>query len=767
MKRLLPVLLFLVTLAVEAQTNGSVWTNYLSYRHADRCEAIGEVVFGIYDGNLLAYDEATEEVRLFYKADGLGGKGIIGSAATDKLALLYSDGMVDLLNPEDESIGHITSLKTSTSDVGTPQSIAFTDRYITVGTSQGVAWLDADRLEVRGYYALGASVTSAGYTNGKIYAVAGGKLLVGNTADNLYDITNWKQIYPNTVLIIATGSGGIYAQTRSHGLLWIDENTYATQSLASERFSAWHRHGTRTVFFNTEKAVLFADEAPQSATTLTLDTAPLDVLPLASTRLYLCQGDEGMQAYRIGGEGTLTADASPITGYGAQTDRTGFMYFTSDARLLCSGGSFDYYENTFYAPNAGYYDGGRWTFLQSEGIAEQIGTPYRSLTSIAQDPDDASHHFVATGDYGLFEFRDGAFVKQYNLGNSPLRSFYANSRSYVRVDALCYDKNGNLWMSNEQVDTVLRVLKTDGTWRSVFVNEIKGCRHVNNILFDTDGRLWATQRDWIGNMRGGVLCVSLGDLNDPDAHTSTFRYNARNEDGTSVDFSQGVYCILQDAEGRIWFGAYSGLFVIDNPAGYGASDFLVTQVKVPRNDGTNYADYLLDGTPCTALATDGADRKWIGTENNGLYLVSSDGTEILAHFDSENSPLPSDNILALAVNPDNGEVFIGTDQGLVSYQSYVTRAAESLNRDNLLVYPNPARPDKGDVVTISGLTANADVKIITTNGFAVAAGTSTGGTFRWDGTDTSGHRVAAGIYYILVATEDAGEHIAAKVAVVR
>lgn len=767
MKTFLSLLLALLPVTVCAQTSGSLWTNYLSYRHAERCEAVGGLVYGVFGGNLLSYDEATDEVQLYYKDDGLGGKGIIATAASDRLVVLYGDGMVDVIDPATDAIGHITALKTNSGEVGDAVSLACTGKYAVVGTSKGVALLDVERLEVRGFYTMDGGVTSAAYSEGKVFAVCGGRLMAGNVTDNLYDASNWQRVHQGTALFVAPAAGGVYVQTLVSGLQWLSATDYTTRAISSARYDGWHRCGTRCAFVREGEAAVVSDDAPTAVTTFTLDGTPEDLLPVGDTRFYLCRGDEGLQAWKAGSDGTLIADGTAITGYGPQTDRTGFMNFVDGGRLLTSGGSFDYYETTFYAPNAGYIENGNWTFLQTEGVAETAGTHYRSLTSMAQDPTDAAHHFVATGDYGLFEFRDGAFVRQYNLDNSPLRPFWSNSREYVRVDGLCYDAAGNLWMGNEQVDTVLRALKPDGTWRSVFVNDIKGCRHICQILFDRDGRLWAAQRDWIGSMRGGVLCVELGNTDDPDDHTSTFRYNARNEDGTAVDFSQGVNCLLQDASGRIWFGAYSGVFVIDNPAEFAGSDFLVTQVKVPRNDGTNYADYLLDGTPCTAIATDGADRKWIGTENNGIYLVSSDGTEILEHFDSENSPLPSDRVLSVAVHPDNGEVFIGTDAGIVSYQSYVTRAAESLRRDDVQVYPNPVRPDKGGVVTISGLTAEADVKITTAAGFAVAAGTSTGGTFRWDCTDTSGRRVAAGIYYILVATKDGGDHIAAKVAVVR
>lgn len=768
MKRLASLLLFCLPLFSFSQ---SLWTNHLSYRHADHIEAAGNIIYGVFSGNLLSYDSATGEVRLFSKDDGLGGKGITAisyAAAGKKIILLYDDGLIDILDAETNDIFHIYSLKNNTETVGKPHALNINGDYAAIATTNGVALLQISKEELRGFYSLGGNVTATAYADGKLFASVSGKVLAGKLSDNLYDLSQWQTAYNGNATLLCPTKESLYVQTADKGLVLMDASTYATAAtVSSAQYDGVHQYGTRTVFFRTNEAIMLnADKPTAISRTLSYTATPQDILPLADTRVYMSLADDGIQDWRIGNDGTLTPDGTPIAGYGAQTDRTGHMYFIGD-RLITSGGSFDYYERTFYAPNAGYLEDGEWTFLQTQGVAEAIGTAYRSVTSMVQDPKDPGHHFVATGDYGLLEFRDTKFSRHYTLDNSPLQAFWNNAKDYVRVDALSYDAQGNLWMANLQTDTLLRVLRPDGTWRSVFIDDLKGTRHIHKILFDADGRLWATSRSWIGNRRAGILCLEYGSLDTPADDKYTFRFSSTNEDGAAVDFSQGVYSMVQDLTGRIWVGTYSGLYVIDDPVAFSRNDFRITQVKVPRNDGTNYADYLLAGVPCTALAVDGADRKWIGVEGSGLYVVSADGTEILQQFTTANSPLPSDNILALAIHPRTGEVFIGTDAGLVSYQSHVTEAAQTLSKDNLNIYPNPVRPDQGQSLTVSGLTAGADIKVMTAAGQAVAAGTSTGGTFRWDCRDTSGRLVPAGVYYLLIATEDASAHIAGKVAVVR
>ena len=203
-----------------------------------------------------------------------------------------------------------------------------------------------------------------------------------------------------------------------------------------------------------------------------------------------------------------------------------------------------------------------------------------------------------------------------------------------------------------------------------------------------------------------------------------------------------------------------------NPDAWFNNDFRITQIKVPRNDGTNYADYLLAGVAVSAFAVDGANRKWIGTYGAGLYLVSSDGTEILEHFTAENSPLLSNSINSLALDPTNGKLMIGTDKGLCAYQGDATPAFAQLEAQNVKVYPNPVQPDYYGDVIISGLTQDADIKITTTAGIVVASGRSIGGTFRWNAKDFNGFRVRSGVYFVLIATANAKQGIVAKVAVI-
>jgi hypothetical protein len=198
-----------------------------------------------------------------------------------------------------------------------------------------------------------------------------------------------------------------------------------------------------------------------------------------------------------------------------------------------------------------------------------------------------------------------------------------------------------------------------------------------------------------------------------------------------------------------------------------SSNYHLTQVKVPRNDGTNYADYLLANIDIMCMMIDGANRKWFGTNGQGVYLISADNMEQLQHFTTDNSPLLSNIVQSIAIDSTTGEVFFGTENGLCSYISDATQPNEEMTKDNVWAYPNPVTPDYTGPITITGLSYDADVKILAANGALVNEGRSNGGTYSWDGCDQQGRRVASGIYMVATATSDGNKGTVCKIAIVR
>lgn len=420
-----------------------------------------------------------------------------------------------------------------------------------------------------------------------------------------------------------------------------------------------------------------------------------------------------------------------------------------------------------------FYDGKDWSRISQDFSADPYPLPatnptqYRNVTDAIHDPADPEHIYVAYAGAGLMEYRGGKMVTRYGIHNSPLRSLIEGNDTYTRACALTYDKEGTLWMINagatdfvKQVPEALMSLDKEGKWKTYKFESLTGISEVDHMIFDRRGYLWIADKRFAGGRYGGVFCY------DPATGANRFRTTMTNQDGTAVTALE-ANAVAEDHDGQIWIGSTAGLLVVEEPEEWFSEDFLITQIKVPRNDGTNFADYLLSGVGITSIKVDGANRKWIGTKSNGIYLVSADGIETIHHFTSTNSMLPSDLIHDIAIDPVSGEVYISTDKGLVSYQANATDPVASLDRSRIEVYPNPLRPENPRCITLRGLTEDAEVKIANLSGQIVHSGRSLGGMYQWDSCDQSGTPCASGVYLILISTADGRNAIAGKLAIVR
>lgn len=402
-----------------------------------------------------------------------------------------------------------------------------------------------------------------------------------------------------------------------------------------------------------------------------------------------------------------------------------------------------------------------WQSYANEGIADQLGIKYQDILDVEVDPRD-TRRLMAGSQAGLFEFYDGKLTQHWNYENSPIYSHY-NVRdkhpNYQVITALRFDDNGNLWIANTaSKKNILLKLNADKTW-SVPQNGLSGdmSDYMLFMGFDTKGKLWMHDNWW------STTAVYRYDITTEEI---TKYSNFTNEDNVSYSNIAGCRALAEDMDGNIWVGISEGLFVL-TPEYQNDPSKGFYQVKVPRNDGTNYADYLLAGVDISAIAIDNANRKWIGTHGNGLYLISADNMVEEKHFTATNSELLSNDILSIAIDNTTGKVYIGTDKGLCSYQSEASQTNEEMNKDNVYAYPNPVTPEYRGMITVTGLSLNADVKITTSNGVLVAQGRSTGGSFQWDGNDMKGNRVASGIYMVQTAASDGSKGTVCKIAVIK
>ena len=444
---------------------------------------------------------------------------------------------------------------------------------------------------------------------------------------------------------------------------------------------------------------------------------------------------------------------------GPHTNYFGFMLFTYNRLYTCNG---DYN----YSSPIQILNNNEWTIYQHEGISEQTGVSFQGSFCLDVDPSNTEHVFAGSRN-GLYEYLNGKFVKYYDHSNSPIEPFDGVNEEYQLVTGTKFDQKGNLWVLNSSAPTTALMKYANGSFTKMNHSELmklnrgqlknRSNGELSKIIIDSKGVMWFVNNNWV--------LPAIYQYNTDNDEIIAYE-NFVNQDGTRLNIQEGIRCVAEDLEHNIWIGSSVGPFMLESSEiEDGGSTF--TQVKVPRNDGTNYADYLLTGIDISSIAIDGGNRKWIGTFNNGVYLISADNMTQIHHFTTDNSKLLSNTIMSIAINPTSGEVFFATDKGLCSYISDATATNSEMNTDNVWAYPNPVEPGYAGPITITGLSLNADVKILTANGAIVNEGHSNGGTYIWDGCDQKGRRVASGIYMVATATSKGEKGTVCKIAIVR
>ena len=433
-------------------------------------------------------------------------------------------------------------------------------------------------------------------------------------------------------------------------------------------------------------------------------------------------------------------------------------------QLLTTAGEYTSYIEKVYPGCIQVLKDGEWQIYQDD-ISTITDFDYIDIDCIDVDPKDQTHVY-AGGRTGLYEFKDGKLVKFYNEDNSPLVSAYSRGtylRNYIIVKGIKFDAAGNLWVINNHSNkSSLFKLTPDHEWHDLDdeslydSNSGLSMQGMRQMIIDSRGLLWWVNDHWDSS---SVICY---DMNSEEAIVYK---SFSNQDGTTI-IPTTVKSIAEDRDGNIWIGTGVGPFYIDKKE-IGNQNITLQQVKVPRNDGTSYADYLLSGVTITSICVDPGNRKWFGTTDNGAYLISADNLTQIHHFKTDNSKLLSNIINDIKINQKSGEVFFATENGLCSYMSDATETSETMTDDNVYAYPNPVTPDYTGLITIVGLSYDADVKITASNGAVIAEGRSNGGMFTWDGCDKSGNRVASGIYFVITATSDGRSGTCCKIAVIK
>ena len=353
----------------------------------------------------------------------------------------------------------------------------------------------------------------------------------------------------------------------------------------------------------------------------------------------------------------------------------------------------------------------------------------------------------------ISEMKDGELITKHGYANTNGvldTTYYSNNR--IRISDLKFDKDGNLWGLSSEVNHPLFVKTKNGEWHSFTMHQNQVGLFFDDLLIDSYNQKWG-----IMGRGAGVFVYNHNNTieNSADDQYKLLNTNVGNGNLPSLQ----TYSIAEDLDGEIWIGTDKGIGVFYNPSSvFSSENFDAQQILIQEGD---YGQYLLSEERVKCITIDGANRKWIGTEKSGIFLLSEEGTEEILHFTTENSPLFSNNIIDIAINPENGEVFIGSEEGLISYRSDGTEGESTQSETH--VFPNPVRESYNGPIAINGLVTDANIKITDIDGNLVFEGFAKGGQAIWNGKNKNGERASAGVYLVFSTDINGVEKTVSKI----
>ena len=774
MRRFLPfLLLFAVGHVVSAQSAIGEWRDHNSFvaaRHV--CVAQSEV-YAATRMALFRYRPEGKEVIPMTKSNGLTDVGISAIAydqASQCLAVAYANSGVDLM--QGGKVYHIADIRYS-GQGGDKKiyHIRFDGDKVYLATGFGIVVVDARRHEVAETYYLGPDgesgvVYDVAFTEGHIVAGTDNGLMSAPRGSNrlhIYETWTRDTLSPlagmsvrmldvcNNRLVVAACTDNPDSMTTFYQQGSDNWGTLGTGTVRSLRCC-----GSQIVLNRFSSIEIYNSQFSLTDVITTLPTygvAAEDADMDSDGTLWIGHTWAGLiEVPRGYTEVSAHAPAGPFN-----DDYVYSLASTYNKLYLCPGGKKPTYESAGILGSLSIFEKGEWSQIS---VADGIPA-FQDVLYMAVDPKDSKHISATSWGYGVLDIHDNQVQTLFDQSNTQgaLEPFTSGTFIHHRVSGLAYDDQGNLWVTSSLVDHGLAVRYRDGSWRSFDISPVlQGLsvdkKEIDKLVWDS-----ITGYKWF-----------IGKSNRLFVHDGESRQAVVNPNNGSKLETHTVTCLVQDRSGDLWFGTDKGLKVIYDSyrafanGGNGETAPVNCSNILFNADGIN--EYLMAYESITCMAVDGANRKWVGTSNNGLYLISANGLEQLHHFTTANSPLASDKIVALTVHPESGVVYVGTDMGLQSYRSTATVGYTEPLAD-IHAFPNPVRPGYDGPIAVKGFTRDALVHITDARGHVVFSTTAHGGQAVWNGRTNNGDRVSSGTYYVFASDASGNMRSVAKILVIR
>jgi len=721
-------LLFLPLLINAQNVPIGYWKDYQSYTSASYIAEAENKIYCVTNGGLFYVNKDDNTVNRVSKVTGLsdvGVKQVAYSAALEITIITYENCNIDLI--KNNTIVNISDIKRK-EIIGSKfiNNIIIKEKTAYLSCTFGLVLIDLENEEIKDTYKIGQNgnfevINSCAFDSTNIYVASeGGIYYADKNSNSLFDFNSWKldtnraESYQDIFVIedsIWVGNGNSFYNNNSLFLSFNDTILkYNNLLLNADTILNNQLDDINFIYTDSEEYLWVADE----------NNGLLKFTNFQYTESFIPEGPKENKIFSL-----EFLSNKLFTSHGGHIN-FGALWNKNGASIMSE---FDVWRNYDYYELKNARD--------IVEVAEYNGTAYF-----------ASYY------NGVVEVRDNEVVERYSYYNTDgaldTIADWQNDKRMAVAD-LKFDDFGNMWGLVSGVNNPLFVKTKNNEWHNFQLSPTQHF-HFDEILIDQYNQKWGI----MGRKNGLFVFTDNNTIsNTDDDQYKLLNMSIGNGNLPSLD----IYCFAEDLDGEIWVGTDKGIGVFYNPLSvFSGNNFDAQQILITEGE---YGQYLLSEEKIKCITIDGANRKWIGTEKSGVFLLSEDGLDQILHFTTENSPLFSNNIIDIAINPENGEVFIGTEKGLISFRSDATNGATT--QSTTKVFPNPVRETYNGIIAISGLVTDANIKIADIDGNLVFEGFSKGGQASWNGKNKNGDRVSTGVYIVFSTDIDGIEKIVSKI----
>jgi hypothetical protein len=762
---LVVITLFVVPFTIAQNVGVGQWKDYLSYKNGLSVTEGGGKAYCATQSGVFSINIDDNSIERMSKVTGLADvEAVVMSynKFNDKLFIAYKNSNIDIIYKS--SIVNLSDIKRK-SILGNKSinNVYFINQYAYLACGFGIVVIDMDKSEVSDTYYIGPNGTSLNVldiTSDDTYLYAATEVGIYIAQKNnpvLANYSSWSLIpgLPtgayNTIVAFANKIFTNYSQVLTSGTYYQD-TTYVYQNGSWSYFIPPTGYTLRS-FENSGTCLVMS----QLGAVTTFDTNLIakdyisnyfnDVTRAESAvkdnigNIWIADDKYGMVGWRPN-IGTISYIPD-----GPSSTNVAVMDIQDDHLAIAPGGGADgLFVDGLYTYNGTSWKNTRGNFPSIVDMDSMF-----NINNVLVDPNNPRHVYAASGLAGVLEFIDGDPIKLYNNLNSSLQKISAAPYAPVWTSGLAFDANSNLWVGNSGVASSMSIKKTDGTWQALNFSPIIGSiPNIGQILVDKN------EQKWVVLARGGGLMVYNGTGETPSA-SNTKKMTIATGNGALP--STNVFCLAEDHDGQIWVGTDKGVAVFYTPENTFSGDNFDAQQILIEQDG--HVQILFFTELIQSIAIDGANRKWIATLNSGVFLMSADGTKQIYHFDITNSPLFSNDVKSVVINQKSGEVFFGTEKGIISFRGTATGGADYFT--DVYSFPNPVKHNYEGPIAIKGLVSNSTVKITDISGRLVYETLSEGGQAIWNGKTFSGERVSSGVYMVFCTNQDGSQKMVTKI----